>query len=113
MGIAVEKSVLHETVEHEPAEEVRLFIQPRSETISLPPDLKKIGVQATSVPVFATKQQVVLPMSDDAVFHGLKAPISSSLRWLSEFCIFLLKHAHVTLKEINGKIQRVSAGGKK
>lgn len=113
IGIAVETSKVHEVVEHEHEADMQPFIQAHKETISVPNDLKKIGVQATAAPVFSTLKEVHLPIADETVYHGLKAPLSSSLRWLSEFCIFLLKHAHVTLKELHGKVERVSSNDKK
>ena len=50
--IAAEKFEIKEVVEHEPDEEIEKFISPRAETIKLPPDLKKLGLQAVSTSKF-------------------------------------------------------------
>lgn len=81
------------------------------DTIELPPDIKKLGItpMGSSVPVSPAAQlpQVVLPISDQTVIAGLHAQILSSLRWLSVWCVRRLKKAHITLKQIHGKIIRV------
>jgi hypothetical protein len=101
-----EKYEIKELVEHEPEEEVKLYVQSRRETIKLPPDLKEMGLQDTSSPKFSTYQTVVLPISDDKVYQGLHAPIYSSLRWLATLAMYLLQKAHLTLKVIHGKVIR-------
>jgi len=105
-----ERYEVKESVEYEPEEEVRVYIQPRKETIKLPPDLKKMGVQAASSTNFPSYQTVVLPISDDKVLQGLHAPISSSLRWLATLAWYLLRKAHLTLKVIHGHVVRVIKG---
>lgn len=99
---------LQEVVEHKiNDEEVEQHVTARSETIDVPPDLQKIGVQAVSQPVFPAYQGITLPLSDDKVYAGLHAPISSSFRWLSEACAYILHHTHLYLKQVHGKIVRV------
>ncbi len=99
-----EPLTLQEAVEHEPQEEVENFVHPRAETIELPPDLKKIGVQSTSINQFPTYQNVKLPISDDKVITGLHAPITSSLRWLATLAVYILKLAHLKLRIVHGKV---------
>ena len=99
---------IQEVVEHEPDAETKPFISPRSDTIELPPDLIKLGVQSSnSANNFPTYQNVKLPISDDKVITGLHAPISSSLRWLATFAIYLLARAHLGLKVVKGHVVRV------
>jgi hypothetical protein len=69
--------------------------------------MKKLGVQASTPQNFTGYQKVQLPISDDQILQGKKQPITDSIRWLAEFCIFLLKQAHIQLKIAHGKAQRV------
>lgn len=106
----LEKIEVKEAVEHEEEKEVKPYIQPRRETIKLPPDLKKMGLQTTSSTKFPSYQTVVLPISDDKVLQGLHAPIYSSLRWLATLALYLLQKGHLTLKTVRGHVVRVMRG---
>lgn len=79
----------------------------RSDTIELPPDIRKMGVTASgpSQPV-GIATSVTLPLSDDQIVVGLHAQIVSSIRWLAEWCVKRLKKAHVHLKQLGGKVVR-------
>ncbi|OGG32108.1 hypothetical protein A3I80_05110 [Candidatus Gottesmanbacteria bacterium RIFCSPLOWO2_02_FULL_40_10] len=74
----------------------------------MPPDVKKLGVSVSNAqsPVF-TAAQVSLPITDDKILEGLKAPLSSAFKWLAVWCIKKLQKAHLVLKSIHGKIIRV------
>lgn len=98
---------LKEVVEHKAEEEVRPYVQPRAETIVLPPDLKKMGLQATTTTQFPTYQNIKLPISDDKVVVALHAPITSSIRWLATLAVYILKQAHLSLRVIHGKVVRI------
>ena len=99
---------IQEVAEHEPDAETESFISPRSNTIKLPPDLVKLGVQSSnSSNNFPTYKNIKLPISDDKVITGLHAPISSSLRWLATFAVYLLAKAHLGLKVVKGHVVRV------
>ena len=102
-----EKFEIKEVVAHQPEEEVRRYVQVKAETIKLPPDLKKLGLQSSSSSPFSTYQNVKLPISDDKIVIGLHAPITNSIRWLATFALYLLQQAHLTLKVIHGKVARV------
>lgn len=93
-------------VELEPGLEA-IGVEKKSETITLPEDVKKMGVQAVgpSQPVTQTTA-VPLPLTDDQIVIGLHAQIISSLRWLAEWCIRQLKKAHLHLKTIAGHAVR-------
>jgi hypothetical protein len=106
-NIGSESVEMHEVVEHEPDPEVKEYVEVRQETPEVPPDMKKLGVQASTPQNFTGYQKVQLPISDDQILQGKKQPITDSIRWLAEFCIFLLKQAHIQLKIAHGKAQRV------
>lgn len=100
-------SQIKEVVEHEAPPEVEKFISPRAETIELPPDLQKLGLQQATTTQFPTYQNIKLPISDDKVVLGLHAPVTSSLRWLATLAVYLLARAHLGLKVVGGKVVRV------
>ena len=102
-----EKYEIKEAVEHQPEEEVSQYVQPRAETIKLPPDLKKMGLQPTSTTQFPSYQNIKLPISDDKIISALHQPITSSIRWLATLAIYLLKQVHLALKVVHGKVVRV------
>lgn len=105
--IGAEKFEIKEVVEHKVEDEVRPFVSPRQESIELPPDLKKIGLQATSSSQFNSYQNIKLPISDEKIAVGMHAPVTSSLRWLATFSLYLLAKAHLGLKIIHGKVIRI------
>jgi len=96
-----------ETVELEPSPEVTSYIQKGAETIKLPPDLKKMGIQTSSTSQTTGYQNIKIPISDDKVVVGMKAPITSSLRWLATFALYLLHQAHLSLKVVHGHAVRI------
>src|SRR3972149_2340218 len=105
--IAAEKFEIKEPSEDNIEEEVRPFVSPRAETIGLPPDLKKMGLQAVSQSQFSDYKNIKLPISDEKIVVGQKAPITSSLRWLAAFALYILGQAHLGLKVIHGHVIRV------
>ncbi|MDO8497164.1 MAG: hypothetical protein Q7S61_01330 [bacterium] len=108
MAPITETGQIHEVVEHEITdEELKPHVEVRKETVKLPPDLQKLGIQSASSNNFPGYKPVKLPLSDDRVLLGLHAPITSSLRWLAEFSLYLLIQAHLTVKVIHGKVVRV------
>lgn len=99
---------IHELVEHDQVpEDVKPHVAVRPETIKLAPEIKELGVQATGHPVFATYQSVKVPLADDKIMAGLKAPVTTSLRWLAELAQYLLALAHIQLKIVGGKVTRI------
>ena len=105
--IAAEKFEIKESVEHKPEKETKPFISPRAETIDLPPDLKKLGLQAVSHSSFPSYKNIKLPLSDEKIIVGQKAPITSSLRWLATFALYILAQAHLGLKVVHGHVIRI------
>ena len=105
--VAAEKFEIKEVVEHKAEEEVRPYISPRQDTIELPPDLKKMGLQPTSSTQFSSYQNITLPIPDEKIVVGLHAPITSSIRWLATLAVYLLARVHLGLKVFHGKVIRV------
>lgn len=98
---------IQEVVEHKSEEEVSTYITPRAETIDIPPDLKRFGLQPATTTQFPSYQNIILPISDEKITVGLHAPITSSIRWLATLAVYLLHQAHLGLKTIHGKVVRV------
>ncbi len=98
---------IQEVVEHEPNKDVKGFVEPRPETIKLPNDLKMMGLEEVNTTKFPTYQNIKLPIADEKIVAGLHAPITSSLRWLATFALYLLRLAHLKLKTVHGKVVRV------
>ncbi|NMB83997.1 hypothetical protein GYA28_01785 [Candidatus Roizmanbacteria bacterium] len=95
--------------EQETGEEVVPFLKKMTETIKLPPDLKKIGLQAEepSLTEISDHPSIKLPLSDDKIVSGMHAPVTSSLRWLATFAFYLLSKAHLGLKIVGGHAVRI------
>jgi len=103
-----EFSEIQEVVEHEPNKEVAGYVKVHKETIQLPPDLKKLGLQTPpTTSKFPGYQNVKLPISDDKVITGLNKPVNTSIRWLATLAMYLLRRAHLSLKIIGGKAVRI------
>jgi len=103
-----EQTEIQEVVEHESRDvEVKPFVTPKAETIQLPPDLKKMGLETINKTQFPTYQNVKLPISDEEVIKDLKEPPTSTKRWLGELAKYILLRAHLALKEIGGKVVRI------
>lgn len=105
--IAAEKFEIKEVVEHKPEEEIGPYISPRAETIELPQDLQKLGLQPVQSTKFPSYKNIKLPLSDEKIIVGQKAPITSSLRWLATLALYILGQAHLGLKVIHGHVIRV------
>lgn len=105
--INLENVEIKEVVEFETEEDINPFVSPRRETIELPPDLKKLGLQTTSNSQFSSYQNIRLPLSDDKVVVGLKEPVTSSKRWLATLAEYILAKANLSLKVVKGKVIRV------
>lgn len=95
-----------QVVEFEPEIEVQPHVEVRKEKVELPPELKDLGAIASETTDFPTHQDIKLPLSDPEIEKGLSQPVTSSFRWLAEFCIYLLKHAHIAFKTVHGKLTR-------
>lgn len=79
------------------------------DSITLPPDLKKIGVTTNDESELfqAALNKIKLPISDEKIMEDLKAPPSESKRWFATILLYILERAHMTLKKIGTKVVRV------
>lgn len=107
-----EKSVfspeIKEAVEQESPKELASLVEATPEKVKAAPELKKFGVEEKlETPKYPDRQKISLPLSDEMVVKGLHAPVTSSLRWLAEWAEYLLKKAHLTLKQIHGHVVRI------
>ncbi|MDP4011966.1 MAG: hypothetical protein Q8P72_07150 [Candidatus Roizmanbacteria bacterium] len=110
--IAIEKKEPQEIefIDTEPEiedKEVEKFVEVVHDDFEIHPDLKKAGLQSVDHASLDSKHKVQLPISDEKVIEGLHKPVTSSLRWLAEVAMFMLKQAHLTLKQVHGKVIRV------
>lgn len=64
-------------------------------TVPLPQNVQSLGVTQTgsSTPTTAAAA-TPLPLTDDQITKGLKQSITSSWRWLAEWCVRKLKQLH-------------------
>lgn len=87
---------------------VGVKVQPASVTIPQP--VQQMGVTATGTNVpLGTGAAVALPLTDEQIAQGLHQGITSSWRWLAEWCIRRLKQVHVGIKYVHGKLFRTNS----
>lgn len=84
----------------------QIGVEAKNETINLPPDIKKMGVEAIGISQPVMTQTVVLPISDDKIVKGLHMQVLSSLYWLALWCVRQLKKARINLRKISGNVVR-------
>lgn len=92
-----------------PPEVSKAGVTLQPQTVTLPPNVSQMGVKVVgsqTPPVQPQAITVALPISDDQIAAGLQQSLTTSLRWLSEWCVRQLKQAHVILKSVHGKIIR-------
>lgn len=81
---------------------VGVKVQPTA--VQVPQQVANVGVQVIdpNAPVQPT-QTVLLPLTDAEIAQGLKQSVSSSWRWLAEWCKRKLKQLHmrVTARAVN------------
>jgi hypothetical protein len=119
-GASIKEALPISTIESAPIDEqkeedvenknVNAYITPKKdESISLPPDLKKLGVQTpdTDDQFKAALYKIKLPVSDEKIMDDLKASPSESKRWFATLLVYILAQAHLTLKRIGTKVVRV------
>lgn len=99
---------MHEVVEHQPTEAVDGYVEDAHTPIFVPPDVQALGVvpvaHAVQYPAYDT---VKVPLADQNIIAGKKMPITSAYRWLAEWCLYLLKRAHIRLRVAHGKAERI------
>ncbi len=108
---SLSKSELKSAPEHTLSPEVIDYIKKQEAAIKVPEALKNMGVNS-GIDEDLIVDGPTLPISDTKIVQGLQQPINSSVRWLAELAIFILKQAHYTVKLINGHIKRIIYTGK-
>lgn len=94
------------------SEEVDQYITPQAQTIKLPPDLKKIGIETEKDNQFEeVLNKIKFPISDERIMEDLKASPSESRRWFATILLYILERAHVTIKKIGSKAVRIFKAG--
>ena len=110
-GLSMEEIQLPEAVVSDELKDAGVVVHPDAPDIPL--DLAQLGVQPsgpTQAFIPPSLPQVKLPLPDEEVEKGLHEQMTSSLRWLAQWCIRQLQLAHVTLKVVHGKVMRVRYG---
>jgi hypothetical protein len=107
-GSSIEIDEIEAPVEEESPQEVEKYVTPQSNSIKLPPDLKKIGVQSDEDELFKEAlNKIKLPISDEKIMEDLKAPPSEAKRWYATILLYILERAHLTLKKVGTKVVRI------
>lgn len=99
---------IQEKASSEPKLEDAKIVEVGRDKIELSQELIDMGVESINENEFPSVDEINLPLTDEKVESGRSAPITSSIKWLSELCIYILKQAHVGLKKFHGKIVRVN-----
>ncbi len=76
-------------------------------TIPVPAPVRQMGVKPSGANIPMPAAAVTFPISDDQIVRGVHENLTSSLRWLAEWCLRRLKQVHMGLKNIHGKLTRV------
>lgn len=85
-------------------------VKVQSTVVPLPPTMSQMGVKPAGVNVsLGTGATVSLPLSDDQIVQGLHQDITTSWRWMAEWCVRKLKQLHLVFKYIHGKLVRVKS----
>lgn len=73
-------------------------------TVQLPQSVMQMGVKPVGQAVMPQATTVVLPLTDDQIVQGLKQSITSSWRWLAEWCVRRLKQLHIGIQKTGGRL---------
>ncbi|OGG12612.1 hypothetical protein A2875_05355 [Candidatus Gottesmanbacteria bacterium RIFCSPHIGHO2_01_FULL_46_14] len=83
-----------------PKEVIAVGVSQRPTNVKLPQVVQQQGVAAIGQnPVSSQAPSVALPLTDDQIAQGLKVGVTSSWRWLAEWCIRRLKQLQRTLRK--------------
>lgn len=63
-------------------------------TVQIPQPIAQMGVKAIGDAVVPLAPPVTLPLTDEQIALGLKQSVTTSWRWLAEFCVRKLKQLH-------------------
>lgn len=77
-----------------PKEVAAAGVRVQPTTVQLPQPVVQMGVTPVGSAAQPQATTVVLPLTDDQIVQGLKQSITSSWRWLAEWCVRKLKQLH-------------------
>lgn len=86
--------------------EIRPYVKVHPKSIDVDEGLSRLGVKPQPQDL-TLEPEIALPLTDAKIIEGMHKPITSSWRWLAEFCMRLLRHIHVALKTVHGRIVRI------
>ncbi len=99
-GVGLEQPGLKDVSSREielPKEVTAAGVSTQPTTVQIPQPVANMGVKAVGDAVVPVAPPSVLPLTDDQIALGLKQSVTSSWRWLAEFCVRKLKQLHRTL----------------
>ena len=77
-----------------PREVAAIGVTSTPTTVQIPQPVAQMGVKAVGDAVVPLAPPVTLPLSDEQIALGLKQSVTTSWRWLAEFCVRKLKQLH-------------------
>jgi len=90
-----------------PKEVASAGVRVQPTTVTLPPPIQQVGVQPSGVNApQSASVTATLPLSDDQIARGLKQSITTSWRWLAQWCKRRLSIFHLALKQVRGRLVR-------
>lgn len=96
-GLGTEQPIVKDVSGQEielPKEVAAAGVRPQPTTVILPQPVAQMGVSAVGQGAPPPATTVTLPLTDDQIAQGLKQSITSSWRWLAEWCVRKLKQLH-------------------
>lgn len=91
-----------------PKEVLSAGVRPQPTAIPVPQPAQAMGVKPAgqNVPM-STGKTIALPLTDVQIAQGLRVGITSSWRWMAEWCSRKLKQMHMSLRAVGGSVIRV------
>ena len=96
-GVGLSEAGLHDVSGQEmelPKEVAAVGVKVQPTTVTIPQPVAQMGVISAGTNVPAQPAATVMPLTDDQIAVGLKQSITTSLRWLAEWCVRRLKQLH-------------------
>jgi hypothetical protein len=108
-GISMEIPAIKEVGAEMPlsAEVAGAGVKVQPTTVILPKPVASLGVKAVGDVAAPQAPVVTLPLSDEQIAKGLNASLTTSVRWLAEWCVRKLKQVHMGIRSLHGKVTRV------
>lgn len=77
-----------------PKEVASAGVRVQPATVQLPQSVAQMGVTSVGQTTQSQATTVALPLTDDQIAQGLKLGITSSWRWLAQWCVRKIKQLH-------------------